>query len=136
MRNLKKNVVCIYPTFAHSGRANGRIYTYIQNNLSAYKKCIDAKWKNCMYISDFYPFRMGKRADLYIYTKRFAASKKGRFEVYVDFSPFRMGKRADGPPRGRSPRPTIYTYLHIYISAFHFLEAIMTGCEKCIDGPF
>ena len=33
--SIMKKVVCIYPTFAHSGRANGRIYTYIQNNLSA-----------------------------------------------------------------------------------------------------
>ena len=81
--------------------------------------------KSCMYISDFYPFRMGKRADLYIYTKRFAASKKGRFEVYVDFSPFRTGKRADGPPMGtppqtRLPRPAIYTYLHISYQHFIF----------------
>ncbi len=33
--SIMKKVVCIYLTFAHSGRANGRIYTYIQNNLSA-----------------------------------------------------------------------------------------------------
>ena len=105
--------------FRAGKRADLYIYTKQLERLKKMYRC-EMK-KSCMYISDFYQFRMGKRADLYIYTKRFAASKKGRFEVYVDFSPFRMGKRADGPPRGRPPRPTIYTYLHIYISTFHFL---------------
>ena len=65
--------------------------------------------------------------------------KRAVLKCMLTFRHSEWGNGRMGHPGDASPDPppqTRYIYISAYlISAFHFW-AIMTGCEKCIDGPF